>query len=316
MTFRAKLRAAAAHFRCKASPESVRAACRQRADEICAAHGNDLRPEERLLALANHYSVELEVAATTEDLETFIKAHVAQGDHGFALRRERFDDDLLACIMRRGRPHGADRRFVALIDARERKAPTAFFSKSHEVAHPALEPQLQFEFRDEAKKTTPWERFVDQVGADCVFAGAPWEHAVGALEHDGLTIAGVEEVRRLLVPEASLTAVALAIGNTLSQPLFVVWAVLGTSKSDDSSVLRLRSVTPNHLAAAREYHLPRNYRVPVSSPLSKAFFSDNDCAGIECLSTWTSSRSALPAQTVWTSGSARGDGVLGILVHR
>src|SRR5690606_22352614 len=142
--FKQKLRAAAAYFGCRASPDAVRAACRRRADEICALHGTDLGPEERLLALANHYSVDLEVASTTEELEAIIKKHVAQGDHGFALRRQRFDKDLLACILRRGQPHGADRRFVALIDARDRKASMAFFSKSHEVAHPALEPQLNF----------------------------------------------------------------------------------------------------------------------------------------------------------------------------
>lgn len=313
MTFGRKLHVAAAHFGCAKSPDAVRLSCRQRADAVCARLGDDLPPADRLLALADHYSVEFEVASTTRDLDAIIARHAAAGDGGFALRRDRFDENLLACIMRRTRPREAERRFVALIDGRDHKAAMAFFSKSHEVAHPALEPQLKFEFRDEVGKKTQWERFVDQVGADCVFGGAPWHAGLRRFADGVFGISKVDDLRASLVPEASLTAVALAAGNSLGKAVFVVWAELAGSKSDPTPVLRLKSVTPNHIAAQQGYRLHRNFRVPLTSPLSVAFYSEAERAGMECLSTWTSRSATLGALAVQTSGVARGAGAFGII---
>jgi hypothetical protein len=315
MTFREKLATAAAFLGCEATRDAVRRACRRRADAVCDEIGVDLLPAERLEALANHFSVEFQVADTTKVLDERIERFARRGDTGFALRRSRFDGDLLAAILRRRDPSASDRRFVALVDARGLKRHMAFFSKTHEVAHPALEPQLKFEYRDETKKRDEWERLVDQVGAESVFAGTPWDSAIRQAAVNGLTISALDRVRSELVPEASLTAVALAAANTLGAALWVVWAERGPSQADATPVLRIRSVTPNEVAADEQTFLPPNFRVAPTSPLAIAFSTGDDVADTEDLSGWRDSKgSTLRSQRVWTSASPRNEGVFGIMV--
>lgn len=315
MTFREKLATAAAFLGCEATRDAVRRACRRRADAVCDEVGVDLLPSERLEALANHFSVEFHVANTTEALDEHIERFARRGDTGFALRRPRFDGDLLAAILRRRDASPSDRRFVALVDARGPKRFMAFFSKTHEVAHPALEPQLKFEYRDETRKRDEWERLVDQVGAESVFAGIPWESAIRQAAVSGLTISALDRVRSELVPEASLTAVALAAANTVGTALWVVWAELGRSQADSTPVLRIRSVTPNDVAADEQTFLPPNFRVGATSPLAIAFSTGDDAADTEDLNGWRDSKGArLRSQRVWTSASPRSDGVFGIML--
>lgn len=315
MTFRKKLAAAAEQLGCEVTQDAVRRACRQRADSICGEIGHDLLPAERLEALANHFSVEFHVADTSQALDAHISRLARQGDTGFALRRQRFEQELLAAILRRREPSASDRRFVALIDARGHKKHMAFFSKTHEVAHPALEPQLQFEFRDETKRRDEWERFVDQVGAANVFAGEPWDLAVRQAAKDGLTIHSFETVRRNVAPEASLTAIALAAANTLGRALFVVWSGLATSRANPKPALRILTVTPSDIAADAKAFLPTNFRVPSTSPLAIAFSTKADASGNESLQEWRDSKGAtLGEHGIWTSASPRNDGVLGIIV--
>jgi hypothetical protein len=314
---RAKLVEAAKHLRCETTTASVVAACEQAADQISDRVDLDLTPDERLVALADHYGVELNVVYTTSELDSFVDEQAARGDYGFVTRRARFDDDLLAAVMRRRKPDPDDRTFVALIDGRGHKEPMAFFSETHEVAHPVLEPQLAFDFRDESKSRNPWEGLVDRVGSAMVFRGRQWADAVGVLMPlaSGLTFGSLRPLRDRMAPRASLTATLIAAANTAGRAILVVHARAGSSRSDPAPVLRVGDVTPNHLAENQATFLHRKRRIPRSSPLAIAFETGRDAAGFEDLASWLDgSGNALRARTVWTAATPTGGGgVLGVV---
>ena len=313
-----KLVKAAAHLGCSADAERVVEACAKAADNICNDLDPGLTPDDRLEALADRLSVSFDVAKTTEDLDRLVHQHARNGDLGFLARRPKFDAGLIACVLRRDAPAPHEHRFAALIDSREQKRHMEFFSRTHEMAHPMLEPQLELSFREEhAKKTDPWERLVDRAGAAMVFRGEPWTDVITTLPWDtrGPFIGEIEGLRSKLESEASLTALALAAGNTTDHALLVVWASLNASKATKTPALRIRSVTPNICSAVRRtVHIPRNFRVPASSPISTAFRTGAAASGFEDLGVWSSSAGErLPACHVFTSAEARPGGVIAFI---
>jgi len=311
-----RLRAAAKHLGCAARPDDVARACVAMADQISDNIDVDLLPCERLEALASHFSVELSVARTTEELDATIHRYAERGDLGFLTRRKNFDDDLLAAVLRRTNPRPEDRRFAALIDARDFKEHMAFFSKTHEVAHPALEPQLIFDLRDEGQKRDPWERLVDRVGSEMVFSGSRWRDSVSKSVNDnlGFSTDAIFRLRASMAPDASLTAIALAAANTARHALLVVIAREGTSRQDPKPVLRVARIIPSHLADGAATYIHQKRRIPPSSPLAQAHVARTACADFENLSTWRGSDGVvLPDRRIWTSAHPMADGTFGFI---
>lgn len=309
--YRKKTRAAAAHLGCRATDDSIVAACEALADQVVDSIDPGLEPAHRLVALADRYSVDLHVAYSTEQLDHYVHSLATKGELGFATRRPRFDHDLLAAVMRRRARAAGDRTFVAVIDGRGQRKAMAFFSSTHEVAHPLLEPQLAFDFREEVVDKDRWETLVDRVGAAIVFRGEPWNRAVrsAAASEPGLTMATLRDLREQMARDASLTAVALAAANTLGRAMLVVIAKPLTSKRDPVPTLRISRVIPNKRAADAGVYIHEKRRIPASSPIARAIASSRAQHGLEDLSAWVdSSGRGLPASTVWTAAFPLPDG--------
>jgi hypothetical protein len=302
--YRVKLRSAAAHLGCRADDDAIVAACEAASDAVVNGIDPELDPGERLVALADRFSVDIQVVRSTAELDRIVDVLARQGELGFAARRPRFDKDLLAAVMRRKARHPGERVFVAVIDARGTKEPMAFFSKTHEVAHPMLEPQLAFDFREEVGHRDPWEALVDRVGAAIVFRGPTWTQAVNGIvcREPNFTIASLRELCDSAVNEASLTATALAAANTLRRALLVVVADHLPSKRDPVPTLRLARVIPNQRAAEGGVFLHERRRVPVTSPISRALATGRAQHGFENLSQWVDSGGrGLDPRQVWTA---------------
>ncbi|HEY4885766.1 MAG TPA: hypothetical protein VII08_19235 [Myxococcales bacterium] len=310
--FERKLRGAAAHLGCSPAEDSVVAACVETANEIAGRIDSDLSPSERLDALADHYSVSLEVVTTTASLDATVERYARAGELGFLTRRQRFDADLIAAILRRRFVEEGQRRFVAMIDAREHRRAMAFHSKAHEVAHPALEPQLDLDFREEISKRDPWESFVDRVASEMVFAGRPWTSSVGqVLGSSGyIELSAVRNLRETMVPEASTTAIAIAAAGSLSRAALILWCCPEVSKRDPVPTLRVLQVTPSRAAFASATFIHRKCRVPDSSPIFAAWQSGQSRSGLEDIGTWV----GRPGQMGWTSAiPAAGRGVQAVI---
>lgn len=315
--YREKMRAAARHLRCEPNERAIVAECRRQADCRCDAIDPMLTPVERLAVLADSASVLFEIARTNEELDEMAARYARLGELGFLARRERFDGELLAAILRRNSPAQGERTFVALVDARGDKGAREFFSQAHEVAHPVLEPQLAFNFRDETKVRDAWEKLVDQVGAEMVFSGTSWANAIGlALQNSpGLTVAAVADLRSKMASTASLTTIALAAADQANRPILVAWAGCEGSKRDPTPILRLLRPAPNAVAVADGItHIHRKRRVPDSSPIARSYRSRSDEVGFEDLGDWRDSTGvALPTQRVWTAARAMGERVFAIM---
>jgi hypothetical protein len=193
----------------------------------------------------------------------------------------------------------------------------AFFSETHEVAHPVLEPQLAFDFREESRKRDEWESLVDRVGSAMVFRGGPWRDGVSQLvaPSAGFALSSLDPLKDRLAPRASLTATLIAVANTAQRAFLVVRATLASSANDPTPVLRIDQVTPSQLAEARATFIHRKRRVPPSSPLSLAMRSRKEAYGFEDLATWRDGQGVgLSSRRVWTAAMPTGaGGVLGII---
>ncbi len=314
--YRQKVRSAARHLRCAAREAAIVSRCRQTADERCDAIDPNLIPADRLAVLADHGSVHFEVARTDTELDQIVERYARMGELGFALRRPRFDEELLAAILRRRTLAEGDRTFVALVDARGRKEQMAFFSQAHEVAHPVLEPQLVFDFRDETKKRDRWETLVDRVGSEMVFSGLGWKRAVDRIFRvsEGPTMRSLCDLRTEMAKEASLTAVCLAAANQAARPLLVIWAGEETSQRDPEPMMRVLQTTPNTAANDLATYIHRKRRVPESSPIARSRRSGMSCCGFENLADWRSSDgTGLPCRRVWTAARPMGSNVFAIV---
>lgn len=315
--YRVKLRAAAANLGCRPNENAIVAACEAAADAVVNGIDPELDPGERLIALADKFSVDLQVGRSTAELDSIVDTLARQGELGFVARRPRFDKDLLAAVMRRKIRRPGDRVFVAVIDARGTKEPMAFFSKTHEVAHPMLEPQLAFDFREEVGHRDPWEALVDRVGAAIVFRGPTWTRAIedATSREPNFTIASLRGLCDGVANEASLTATALAAANTLRRALLVVVADHLPSKKDPNPALRVARVIPNQRAVEGGVFLHERRRVPNSSPIARAFATGRAQHGHENLSQWVDSAGrGLDARQVWTAAMLLSNGSVYALI--
>ena len=315
--YRDKVRAAARHLHCDPNEQAIISACKNLADHRCDMIDPAFTPAERLDALSDHASVHFEVVHTDQELDQVADRYAQAGELGFLTRRHRFDGDLLAAILRRQIPAEGERTFVALVDARGNRKAREFFSQAHEVAHPILEPQLAFDFREETDVRDAWEDLVDRVGAEMVFSGEPWRTAVGkAFAHSaGVTVGALSELRDIMADKASLTAIALAAANQANRAVLVVWAGHEGSRQNPTPILRVLQSTPSAVATGDAItHIHRKRRVPDSSPIAVSYRSRTDTFGFEDLADWRDSQGvSLPAHRVWTAARATREGVFAII---
>jgi len=302
--YHGKLHAVAEHLRCAPTETAIIERCRNQADFRCDEIDASLTPAERLVVLADAASVQFEIAHSDAELDNIAAHYASLGELGFALRRPRFDTELLAAILRRQHAATGERIFVALIDARGPKDAMAFFSRAHEVAHPVLEPQLAFDFREETTRRDQWEALVDRVGSEMVFGGKPWTDAVSRIVRSGrsLAIQQLFELKNSMASEASLTAVALAATNHAGHAALVVWAGEERSRRDPIPVLRILGSTPNVSATEAATFIHQKRRVPRSSPIAISHVSGAACEAFEDLATWVGSDGrALTSRRVWSA---------------
>ena len=289
-------------------------------------------------ALCDRLSVCLETVSTDDDFDRITCAH------GFseAERRQLVDEfdnrdveGWLVCspVHRPGRRH-----YVAIVDGRGDRAPRAYFTAWHEIAHLIVTPpQLAFEgFRRSIpvnKRKDPVESMVDAVAGELAFF-PPFIRPILEVELSSTGRLGfdvIEFVRLRAAPEASFYAAAIACVKLSSTPVLLVRiapALKASEKAARSSpqlampidmhrpTEKLRVVDVIASAAPTTLRIFKNMRVPLDSVLVSAHESETDVVltAIEDQSSWeTSSGGALPPQSICVEVMRRGSYVYGLI---
>lgn len=195
---------------------------------------------------------------------------------------------IVSCEARAGKDEA---QYVTFIDCRGAKAARRVWTLWHEIAHClTTREQLALPLRRtttaESNAKDPVERLTDSIAADFAF----YEPLFGPIlksEIKGgirLTFGTVERVRDQYNPEASFDSTLRACVNSLSDPVIFLEAGLsykaherkliecGKAESDQfKPSLRVLGSVANSAARQEFPHIPKQWRVPKNSVISKAF---------------------------------------------
>ena len=232
-------------------------------------------------------------------------------------------------------------RYLAVVDARGRRASRAFFTAWHEITHLIVHPeQLPFPgFRrtpnNEGIHKDPIESVVDYVAARIGFYPplfAPiLDDAVRTA--GGFTFHALDLARQAATPNPSLHATALAGIRFSSEPTIFLTAELACRAAEARALrspqqtldfatvepkfhLRAVSVATNEAARQSRLAIHRNIRIPPNSIISEAFESsgDEDFRQLENQDWWeTSKDGTLPELPLHVQATRRGRFVYGLL---
>ena len=233
-------------------------------------------------------------------------------------------------------------RYLAVVDARGRRASRAYFTAWHEITHLVIHPeQLPFPgFRrtpnDDEIHKDPIESVVDYVAGRIGFYRplfAPiLDDAVRTA--GGFTFRALDLARQAATPTPSLHATALAGIRFASEPTVFLKVDLACRAAEARALrspqqtfdfamvepkfdLRAVSVGKNEATRRSRLAIHRNIRIPLDSVITQAFESssgDGDFRQLENQDWWeTSKDGALPALPLHVQAARRGRFVYGLL---
>lgn len=255
------------------------------------------------------------------------KEFVRGGTEGITLQREDWDPIQF--------------RYLAVVDARGRRASRAFFTAWHEITHLIIHPeQLPFPgFRrtpnEEEVHRDPIESVVDHVAARIGF----YPPLFAPILEDAVRTAGafsfraLDLARQAATPNPSLHSTALAGIRFTSKPTVFLAADLACRAAEARALrsqqqtfdfarvepkfdLRAVSLATNEAARKSRLAIHRNIRIPPNSVISQAFESseDQDFRQLENQDWWaTSKNGALPELQLQVQAARRGRFVYGLL---
>jgi hypothetical protein len=193
------------------------------------------------------------------------------------------------------------RAYVSVIDCRGDKAPRAYFSKWHELAHLlTLTDQMRLAFTRthvQTEERDPEEALMEVIAGTFGF----WDDIIGPDAQGEITFAEIERLRMRHCPEASSQAALIGFTKAWRSPCILILAGLGLKKSErdlfrqdtfgfvESPAPELRALKVTSNDAAREVGILiyRNMRIPPNSVIRRVF-SDGiqEAEAVEDLGWW------------------------------
>ena len=292
--------------------------------------------------VANKFGVRIEFLTEDSDILRVGKEYV--GFHRLLphrLHEEFFRGDTEGITLKREDWDPIQFRYLAVVDARGRRASRAFFTAWHEITHLIVHPeQLPFPgFRrtpnDKEINKAPIESVVDYVAARIGFYPPLFAPVLddAVRTEGGFTFRALDLARQAATPNPSLHATALAGVRFTSEPTVFLTADLACRAAEARAFrspqqtfdfatvepkfdLRAVSVATNEAARQSRLAIHRNIRIPLNSVIAQAFESsgDEDFRQLENQDWWeTSKNGALPALPLHVQATRRGRFVYGLL---
>lgn len=280
--------------------------------------------EDLRLLVSDRLSVKLELLRSDEDVDRIAKEY----RHFLARFRKLLHAEFLTgttegLLIDNPDPQSGGRAYLAVIDARGQRAPRAYFTAWHELAHLLLCPpqQLLLEgFRRapiaDMKLKDPLESAVDQIAGLLAYWEPLFFPALAEAVGSQLSFDGIERAALTVAPGASLYSASLAAIRLWREPAIFVTAELGTKTDGTGLALRLQAVIPNEKSNSVDCRIRKNMRVPADSVLSKAFADPigTEWGANEDQSDWEVSGHGHLSATPWrVQAIRRGPSVYGLL---
>lgn len=118
---------------------------------------------------ADRLKVSVVEVETDAALDQVVDAYCKKKEFAFATIKDEMAADVEGAIVRLKHAEPWERPLVAMIDARGARGAARYFSQCHELAHPFVEPQMEFSFRCRSAPKDPLERAVDIVAGEIGF---------------------------------------------------------------------------------------------------------------------------------------------------
>jgi hypothetical protein len=272
------------------------------------------------------------------ELQQLVASYV-ETDSVFAYLPTDLNDNTYGVLIRLNRRVGKHFAWAAIVDCRADKRHRRFFTTWHEIVHcitAADQYELPFHrtiIRN--KPGDPIERLVDVVAGDLGFFDPIFRpHLERELQVAALTFETVEKVRNQFCPEASFESTLNACIDRCESPALLLKAAMILKSAEQAAVespqrelfrvpaprrrLRVASSLRNDAARKIGLHIPRHFRIPKSSIMTRIFSADmgttTSGTAIENLSLWTTSKGThLPSVKVHVAARKVGDEVVAIL---
>jgi hypothetical protein len=273
-------------------------------------------------ACAHLHTIFIEIHTDTE-LRAIERKYLERREYAFVDLAKQLGPDVYAITFCLTNPEPNGRPFVSIIDCRGPKAPRAYFSKWHELAHLlTLTSQMRLRFcrtHAEPSHKDPEEALMDVIAGDLgFFPPLVARHAAGRISFEK-----IEHSRRELCPEASAIAATIGFVRSWPSPALLIQARLGARRADQqagfdfhtptSMALRAVKVTANEAAKAKGVLIPPNMRVPERSAIYRAFVGESLPARAEDLSWWESQGRSLRMLPIHVEARNRRDHVEAII---
>ena len=292
--------------------------------------------------LADRFRLRIEFLAHDTDIERVAEQH-ADFHHmlSHGLHKEFVEGDTEGITLKRADWDPVRFRYLAVIDARGRRASRAFFTAIHEIAHLLVHPeQMAFPgFRrtpgaGEISKD-PIESVVDHVAGHVGFYAPVFRPILDEeIRRDGgLTFACLDAARFSATPPPSLQATALAGISLVSDPVLFLHVDRARKRAEERALrsgqhsfdfakkppkpdLRAVTAAPNEAAKRSRLAIHPHIRVPARSVISQAFegADDVELRGYEDQAWWeNSTRGRLPQLRLDVQATRRGSFVYGLI---
>ena len=292
--------------------------CRKKLEGFLAEFPCDTLSQLLETACARLDTTFVEIHSDAE-LHAVERKYLDRREHAFVELGKQLGPDVYAITFFLSNPEPYGRRFVSIIDCRGAKAPRAYFSKWHELAHLlTLTSQMRLRFcrtHAEPSHKDPEEALMDVIAGDLgFFPPLVAHHVTGRLSFDK-----IEQHRDKLCPEASVLAATIGFVRSWPRPAVLIQASMAARRQDQergfdfhtptSTALRAVKVTANEPARAKGVMIPQNMRVPERSVIRRAFIGEDAPIAAEDLAWWESRGKPLLALSIHVEARRRHDHV-------
>lgn len=291
---------------------AIQAYCRQRLLDL-ARKTSCQTPSELLAVAQDHLGTYVREVRTHDELVSLRHEYTSRRELRFAQLADDLRPGVFAITFKLLSPKKGERPYVSVIDCRGEKAPRAYFSKWHELAHLLTltsQTRLTFCRTHGDESDDPEERLMESIAGD----GAFLPELIVPHIQEPISFDAIYRLRQALCPEASDQASLIGFVRAWPTPCMFVRAEMGLRRDQQRSlaqgrlefhdppvrVLRAIDVTVNDAAQRTGLVIPRNMRVPEDSVIKRAFLEGRaHVEADEDLSSWTTSKGErLPARAM------------------
>lgn len=266
------------------------------------------------------------------DVESSIREYEQRQEFAIAAFLRGLDSRDYGVTFRLQAPRHWELPFISFIDCRGPKAPAAYFTKWHELAHLlTLTDQTRLSFQRTHVSGQPKdaeESLMDVIAGDLAFPTA----SINASSLPSLTFEAAETLRLDVCPDSSRQAWLIGLSRSWTRPVAFLTAQPRYKKSEQAArqqhsfdfrsdvvpSLRLASLNINDAGREAGLQLFAGWRIPERSVIFQAFQSGTTLGPAdENLDWWTTSTgSALPAREVTVRAMGRGNVVYAFVTPR